>query len=107
MTALLRSVPTGADLPAAAGPGQDLAGFARQARAALLASTLDARRVSEIRRDLAFLVAESTRSTTRPLVLHTLVDAVIDDLAPALPPLTARALRESRPATDLSAPTAS
>lgn len=119
MSAALHSVPTGTapedDSSGDADLRQDdatsvrngLVYFAHLARLSLPLSDLDARENSELRRDLAVLVAEATRTRLRPHLLHALVGAVLDELLPALPPANRASLREARPLLDASSDTAS
>lgn len=119
MSAALHSVPTGTalgdDSPGSADARRDhatsvrngLVYFAHLARLSLPLSDLDARETSELRRDLAVLVAEATRARLRPHLLHALVGAVLDELLPALPPANRASLREARPLLDASSDTAS
>jgi len=109
MSAALHSVPTGTalgdDSPGTAATRRDddasvrngLIYLAHLARLSLPLSDLDDREVSELRRDLAVLVAEATRARLRPHLLNALVGAVLDELLPALPPANRASLREARP----------
>ncbi len=109
MSAALHSVPTGTtlgdDSPGTAATRRDddasvrngLVYLAHLARLSLPLSDLDDREVSELRRDLAVLVAEATRARLRPHLLNALVGAVLDELLPALPPANRASLREARP----------
>ncbi len=117
VSAALRSVPTGTALGAvpdraarddhASSVRNELVYFAHLARLALPHTDLDDHEVSELRRDLAVLVAEATRTRLRPHLLHALVGAVLDELLPALPPAHRASLREARPLLDASSDTAS
>lgn len=119
MSAVLHSVPTGtaygADAPSHADARRDdaasvrngLVYFAHLARLSLPLTDLDAREVGDLRRDLAFLVADATRARLRPHLVHALVDAVLDELLPALPPATRTSLHEARPQIDTPSDTAS
>lgn len=118
MSAVLHSVPTGTAArtdPSRAGSRKDHAAsvrnglvyFAHLARLSLPLTDLDDPEVDELRRDLAVLVAEATRSRLRPALLHALVDAVLDELLPALPPVNRSALHEARPLIDSTSDTAS
>ena len=81
--------------------------FAHLARLSLPLSDLDAAESSEIRRDLAVLVAEATRARLRPHLLHALVDAILDELLSALRPADRASLHEARPLLDVPSDTAS
>lgn len=119
MSAAIHSVPTGTDLgddsQSRAGAHGDHASsvrnglvyFAHLARVSLPLSDLDAGETSELRRDLAVLVAEATRARLRPHLLHALVDAVLDELLPALPPANRTSLHEARPLINPPSDTAS
>ncbi len=122
MSPLLHSVPTGDEVDDLVDPtdmsvdlseaedghqASSLVYFAHLARLSLPLCDLDAREVAELRRDLAVLVAEATRTRVRPALLHALLDAVVADLLPALPDGSRDALAEARPPIDITAHTAS
>lgn len=114
MTITLTSLPNGTTRTARSDEharrsetSSELVYFAHLARLSLPLSSLDARDLREVRRDLGVLVAESTRTRLRPRLLDALLDAVLDDLLPALPPGSRHALLEARPTLAVTTDSAS
>ena len=73
------------------------AAFVHVAHIAASSARLSARDAAALRQDLRVLRAEADRERWRPALVEALVDAVLDDLLPALPAEAAACVAAARP----------